>query len=186
MFVTYLPCLSLHSDHFFLLIASLCQTPALSIWGFGSAPLPVLLNHRKISSTFMKLPEGCQSEEMLEFGMGLLDHWTAWKVIFKWDMKVYDMRFMTTHTGAQGTSRNQWAMAGETGGKTFTIPFFVGKSFFFFNPWDACGCIFGQPGNLIFTSSIPDTGKDWRQEEKGTTEDEMVGWHHRLNGHEFG
>ena len=32
----------------------------------------------------------------------------------------------------------------------------------------------------------PDTGKDWRQEEKGTTEDEMVGWHHRLNGHEFG
>ena len=31
----------------------------------------------------------------------------------------------------------------------------------------------------------PDVGKDWRQEEKGTTEDEMVGWHHRLSGHEF-
>ena len=31
----------------------------------------------------------------------------------------------------------------------------------------------------------PDAGKDWRQEEKGTTEDEMIGWHHRLNGHEF-
>jgi len=31
----------------------------------------------------------------------------------------------------------------------------------------------------------PDAGKDWRQEEKGTTEDEMVGWHHRLDGHEF-
>ena len=31
----------------------------------------------------------------------------------------------------------------------------------------------------------PDAGKDWRQEEKGATEDEMVGWHHRLNGHEF-
>ena len=30
----------------------------------------------------------------------------------------------------------------------------------------------------------PDAGKDWRQ-EKGMTEDEMVGWHHRLNGHEF-
>ena len=28
-------------------------------------------------------------------------------------------------------------------------------------------------------------GKDRRQEEKGTTKDEMVGWHHRLNGHEF-
>ena len=32
----------------------------------------------------------------------------------------------------------------------------------------------------------PDVGKDWRQEEKGSTEDEMVGWHHWLNGHEFG
>ena len=31
----------------------------------------------------------------------------------------------------------------------------------------------------------PDAGKDWRQEEKGMTEDEMVGWHHGLNGHEF-
>ena len=31
----------------------------------------------------------------------------------------------------------------------------------------------------------PDAGEDWRQEEKGTTEDEMVGWHHRLNEHEF-
>ena len=32
----------------------------------------------------------------------------------------------------------------------------------------------------------PDAGKDQRQEEKGMTEDEMVGWHHQLNGHEFG
>ena len=31
----------------------------------------------------------------------------------------------------------------------------------------------------------PDAGKDWRQEEKGVTEDEIVGWHHQLNGHEF-
>ena len=32
----------------------------------------------------------------------------------------------------------------------------------------------------------PDSGKDWGQEEKGVTEDEMVGWHHQLDGHEFG
>ena len=31
----------------------------------------------------------------------------------------------------------------------------------------------------------PDAGRDWGQEEKGTTEDEMAGWHHRLDGHEF-
>ena len=31
----------------------------------------------------------------------------------------------------------------------------------------------------------PDAGRDWGQEEKGTTENEMAGWHHWLNGHEF-
>ena len=31
----------------------------------------------------------------------------------------------------------------------------------------------------------PDAGKDWRQEYKGMTEDEVIGWHHWLNGHEF-
>ena len=31
----------------------------------------------------------------------------------------------------------------------------------------------------------PDGGKDWGQEEKGTTEDEVVGWYHQLNGHGF-
>ena len=36
-----------------------------------------------------------------------------------------------------------------------------------------------------FTGKDPDAGKDWRQEEKGTTEDEMVGWHHQLDEHEF-
>ena len=35
------------------------------------------------------------------------------------------------------------------------------------------------------TGKDPDTGKDWRQEEKGTTENNKVGWHHRLNGYEF-
>ena len=35
------------------------------------------------------------------------------------------------------------------------------------------------------TGKDPDSGKDWRQEEKGMKVDEMVGWHHRLDGHEF-
>ena len=35
------------------------------------------------------------------------------------------------------------------------------------------------------TGKDADAGKDWRQEEKATTEDEMVGWHRRLGGHEF-
>ena len=36
-----------------------------------------------------------------------------------------------------------------------------------------------------FIGKDPAAGKDWRQEEKGMTEDEMVGWHHQLNGHVF-
>ena len=43
-------------------------------------------------------------------------------------------------------------------------------------------------GHLMRRADIgedPDAGKDWRREEKGTTEDEIFGWHHRLNGCEF-
>ena len=35
------------------------------------------------------------------------------------------------------------------------------------------------------TGKDPDAGRDWGQEEKGMTEDEMAGWHHRLDGREF-
>ena len=42
-------------------------------------------------------------------------------------------------------------------------------------------------GHLIrLTRKDPDAGKEGGQEEKGTTEDEIAGWHHQLNGHEFG
>ena len=38
---------------------------------------------------------------------------------------------------------------------------------------------------MWFSVGLPDDVKDRRQEEKGTAENEMVGWHHRLKGHEF-
>ena len=37
----------------------------------------------------------------------------------------------------------------------------------------------------LFIGKYSDAGRDWGQEEKGTTEDEMAGWHHRLDGREF-
>ena len=40
-------------------------------------------------------------------------------------------------------------------------------------------------GKSWLTGKDPDAGKDWGQEKKGMTEDEMVGWHHWLNGQEF-
>ena len=46
-----------------------------------------------------------------------------------------------------------------------------------------------QPRDLTQVSHIsgkdPDAGRDWGQEEKGTTEDEITGWHHQLDAHEF-
>ena len=45
--------------------------------------------------------------------------------------------------------------------------------------------IFGLSVKNWLIGKDPDAGKDWRQEKKGTTEDEMVGWHHLLLGHEF-
>ena len=45
--------------------------------------------------------------------------------------------------------------------------------------------IFWPPDVKSHIGKDPDARKVWRQEEKGTTEDEMVGWHHRLDAHEF-
>ena len=44
---------------------------------------------------------------------------------------------------------------------------------------------FGQLMRRVDSLEDSDAGRDWGQEEKGTTEDEMAGWHHRLDGHEF-
>ena len=62
-------------------------------------------------------------------------------------------------------------------------------------PWDFFGRNDAQAETPVLwpphvkswlTGKDSDAGRDWGQEEKGTTEDEMAGWHHRLNGHEFG
>ena len=44
---------------------------------------------------------------------------------------------------------------------------------------------FGHLMRRVDSLEKADAGRDWEQEEKGTTEDEMAGWHHRLNGREF-
>ena len=53
-------------------------------------------------------------------------------------------------------------------------------------PTDVKSQLIGKdPDSTKKKKKDPDSGNDWGQEEKGTTEDEMVGWHHQLNGHEF-
>ena len=44
---------------------------------------------------------------------------------------------------------------------------------------------FGNLMRRVDSLEKTDAGRDWEQEEKGTTEDEMAGWHHRLDGHEL-
>ena len=44
---------------------------------------------------------------------------------------------------------------------------------------------FGHLMRRVDSLEKTDAGRDWGQEEKGTTEDKMAGWHHRLDGHEF-
>ena len=66
------------------------------------------------------------------------------------------------------TGNRPWIFTGRTDAETETLILW---------PPDAKYWLIGKD---------PDAGKDWKQKEKGTTEDEMVGWHHQLNGHEFG
>ena len=60
------------------------------------------------------------------------------------------------------------------------------QSWIFIGRTDAEAPILWTPdAKSQFIRKDPEAGKDWRQEEKEMTEDEMVGWHHQLNGHEF-
>ena len=47
-------------------------------------------------------------------------------------------------------------------------------------------CFFFFYENILIFFFRLDAGRDWGQEEKGTTEDEIAGWHHQFDGHEFG
>ena len=45
--------------------------------------------------------------------------------------------------------------------------------------------LWSTDGKIWLIGKVPDVGKDWRQEQKGMAEEEMDGWYHRINGHEF-
>ena len=62
----------------------------------------------------------------------------------------------------------------------------ISPNYAFIGRTDAEAPILWPPdGKNWLIGKDPDAGKDWRQEEKWMTENEMVGWHHRLDGHEF-
>ena len=94
------------------------------------------------------------------------NNWCFWTVVLEktlespWDCK----RIQPVHP----KGKQSWIVIGRTDAETETQILW---------PPDVKSWVIGKD---------PDAGKDWGQEEKGTTEDEMVGWHHLVNGHEFG
>ena len=98
---------------------------------------------------------------------------------------------------SMGSSQpRDWTQVSRLAGRCFTFcatreafnPIYVYKnqSWVFIGGTDAEAPILWPPDvkNWLIGTD-PDAGKDLRQKEKGMTEDEMVGWHHQLNGHEF-
>ena len=92
-------------------------------------------------------------------------NWCFWTVVFEETLKCpLDYKEIQP---VHPKGNQSWVFIGRTDVETETLKFW---------PPDAKSWLIWKD---------PDVGKDWRQEEKGTTEDEMVWWHHWLNGHEF-
>ena len=95
-----------------------------------------------------------------------LKHWCFWTVVLEKTLQsLLDCKeIQPVHPKGD----QSWVLIGRTDVETETAVLW---------PPDAKSWLIGKD---------PDAGKYWRQEEKGTTEDDMVGWHHQLNGHGFG
>ena len=92
-------------------------------------------------------------------------NWCFWSVVFE---KTLESPLYCKEIQPVNPKGNQsWIFKGRTDAEAKTLILW---------PPDVKNWLFGKD---------PDARKDWRQEEKRTTEDEMVGWHHQLDGHEF-
>ena len=94
-----------------------------------------------------------------------LKNWCFWTVVLKKTLEspLDCKEIQPVHPKGD----QSWIFIGKTDGEAETPVLWLS---------DLKSWVFGQD---------PDAGKDWKQEEKGTTEHKMVGWHHWLNGHEF-
>ena len=95
----------------------------------------------------------------------LLKNWCFWTVVLE---KTLESPFNRKEIQPVNPKGNQsWVYIGRTDAEAETPVLW---------PCDAENWLTGKD---------PDAGRDWRQEEKGTTENEMFGWHHGVNGHDF-
>ena len=85
-----------------------------------------------------------------------------------------------------GAGEDSWESLGLQGDQTVNRK--GNQSWIFIGRTDAqaeTAIIWPLNAKIQLTGKDPDAGKHWRQEKKGMTEDEMIGWHHQVNGHEF-
>ena len=85
-----------------------------------------------------------------------------------------------------GAGEDSWKSLGQQGDQTSQSKgnepwMFIGRT----DVEDEAPILWPSSVKSQLTGKDPDAGKDWRQDGKGTTEDEMVGWHHLLDGYEF-
>ena len=113
----------------------------------------------------------------------------AWFQLHERTWKGKSIKFIRGHLGLEVEPGNDYNRAGDGDGNDLKLDH--GKRSVLGVHWkDWC---WSWNSNTLATwckswliGKDPDAGKDWGQEEKGTKEDEMVGWHHWLNGHGFG
>ena len=102
------------------------------------------------------------------------EQWKLWQTFFSWPPKsLWMMTTVTVHLNIHWKST--WIFISNQPWK------FIGRT-----DAEADAPIVWPPDTKSWLNGKdPGAGKDWGQEEKESTEDEMIGWHHRLSGHEF-
>ena len=147
------------------------------------ACLPLVISaHLMVSPTISlwMIPNGCVQYESHPWTSGPLIHWQNWTSDICLQSCSVSQLMTTPSIYTSGSNENSVDLA--------TSDWVKDASWIFTGRTDAEGeapILWPPDAKSQFIRKDPDAGKDWRQEEKGTTEDEMVGWHHWLNRHEF-
>ena len=106
-------------------------------------------------------------------------HVRIWELDYKESWELKNWCFLNC-----GVGEDSWGSLGLWGDQTSNLN--GNQSWIFIGRTDTEASILWPPDTKNWlTGKDPDAGKDWRKEEKGTTQDEMIGWYHRLDGHEF-
>ena len=132
------------------------------------------------------------SWETADSGRGFSElPFSAWRQILPKELYCHRSLFRAFHQSGKNDTSQEKKLEIHTTHKlsqTIMLPIYSPKDPFVFpkNHFPSKSPILWPPDvkSQLFTKD-PDAGKDWRQKEKGPTEDEIDGWHHWLNGHEF-